>query len=170
MIPDALVKRIETSGIIAVLIIDDPDNAVPLARTLVENGINSMELTLRTDAALESLRRIRSEVPSMLAGVGTVLKPAQIDSALQFGAEFAVAPGFNPRILEAARKAGIPYAPGISTPSDIEGALEFGCRVLKFFHAEGMGGCSVPEGDKRSLRVSQPYLHPLGRAQAGKRP
>ena len=139
------------SGIIAVLVIDNPEKAVPLARTLIDNGISSMELTLRTETALESLRRIREEVPEMLAGVGTILAPDQVDAAQDADAAFGVAPGFHPAVVDRAREKGLPYAPGISTPSEIEAAVEKGCRVLKYFHAEGMGGTRYLRG------VNAPY-------------
>ena len=112
-----------------------------------------MELTLRTEAALGALRRIRAAVPEMLAGVGTVLTPAQADDAKYAGAEFAVSPGMNPRVVKAADDAGLPFAPGILTPSDIEQALECGCRMLKFFPAESSGGLAYLKA------MAAPYLH-----------
>lgn len=150
-IPLNMEMKIAESGIIAVLVIDDPDKAVPLAKTLLENGINAIELTLRTETALESLKRIRKEVPQMLAGVGTVLQPGQISGAKDAGAAFAVAPGFNPLVVEKALDMELPFGPGISTPSELEGALEKGCRVLKFFHAEGLGGVKYLKG------INSPY-------------
>lgn len=167
MIPDSIKTRISEAGIVAVLVIDDAANAVGLARALLAGGIGVMELTLRTDAALDSLRTIRAEAPEMLAGIGTVLTPAQVHAAKDAGAAFAVAPGFNPRVVGAARDAELPFAPGICTPSDIEGALEFGCNVLKFFPAESCGGL------KRLNDMAAPYAHlglryiPLGGINAG---
>lgn len=167
MIPDSIKTRISEAGIVAVLVIDDAANAVGLARALLAGGIGVMELTLRTDAALDSLRAIRAEAPEMLAGIGTVLTPAQVHAAKDAGAAFAVAPGFNPRVVGAARDAELPFAPGICTPSDIEGALEFGCNVLKFFPAESCGGL------KRLNDMAAPYAHlglryiPLGGINAG---
>lgn len=139
-IPKDLKETIERAGIIAVLVVDDPAHAVPLAKTLMDNGITAMELTLRTETALTSLKNIRKELPGMLAGVGTLLKPEQVPQALGSGAAFAVAPGFNPRVVVKAAEAGLPFAPGISTPSELEGAIEKDCNVFKFFHAERMGG------------------------------
>jgi 2-dehydro-3-deoxyphosphogluconate aldolase/(4S)-4-hydroxy-2-oxoglutarate aldolase len=137
--PD-LAERIAGCGIIAVLVIDDAELAVPLARTLLDNGVSVMELTLRTPAALEALRRIHVELPEMIAGAGTVLSPSQVDDVCQAGAAFAVAPGLNRRVVEYARQVGISFAPGVMTPSDIEAGIELGCRVLKFFPAESSGG------------------------------
>ena len=166
MIPESLNLRVSQSGIVAVLVIDDAANAVPLARALLAGGVDVMELTLRTGAALDSLRAIRAEVPEMLAGIGTVLNPSQVAAAKDAGAAFAVAPGFNPRVVGAARDADLPFAPGICTPSDIEGALEFGCNVLKFFPAESSGGLA------HLKNISAPYAHlglkyiPLGGVSA----
>jgi Entner-Doudoroff aldolase len=140
MIPDSISKRIESTGIVAVLVIDREEDGPELAKALLEGGVDIMELTLRTPAAIGALRRIRAEVPDMLAGAGTVLTPAQVEEVKNAGAEFAVSPGVNPRVMQAAKEAGLPFAPGISTPSDIEQALEFDCRLLKFFPAEASGG------------------------------
>ena len=148
-----LAAKIKQCGMVAVLVIDDPENAVDLAKTLLDNGINVMELTLRTPAALEALRIIRKEVPQMIAGAGTVLTTAQVDEVKAAGAEFAVAPGFNPRVVGRARELGLSFAPGIMTPSDIEAALEIGCRMLKFFPAETTGGL------KHLKAMAAPYVH-----------
>jgi 2-dehydro-3-deoxyphosphogluconate aldolase / (4S)-4-hydroxy-2-oxoglutarate aldolase len=153
MMDEAIVKRIENSGIIAVLVIDDPAVSVTLARILLDNGIRAMELTLRTEAALESLRRIRDSVPEMMAGVGTILTPEQVKSSREGGAEFGVAPGYNREIVALACEVGLPFAPGIATPSEIEGAVSQGCRVLKFFPAEGMGGIDYLKS------INAPYKH-----------
>ena len=153
MVPKDVADRIANSGIIAVLVIDDVQDAVPVARTLLENGIGGMELTLRTDAAIESLRAIRAGVPDMFAGVGTILTREQVKLAKDNGAAFGVAPGYNRDVVAAAIEAGLPFAPGIATPSEIEGALSQGCRLLKFFHAEGMGGVDYLKG------INAPYKH-----------
>ncbi len=148
-----LARRVETAGIVAVMVIEKTEDAVPLARALFAGGIHAMELTLRTPAAMDSLRAILDQVPEMLPGVGTVLTPEQVREVKKAGAMFAVSPGFNPRILAAAREVDLPFAPGITTASDIEGALEFGCKLLKFFPAEPSGGLPY----LRSLAT--PYAH-----------
>ncbi len=145
--------RIEKSGVIAVLVIDVAEHVVPLAKALLACGIETMELTLRTDAALEALRRVRSEVPDMLAGVGTVLSTDQVDAAAEAGAEFAVSPGLNPDVVRHAQDAGLPFAPGVMTPSEVEAAIELGCRELKFFPAEPSGGI------KYLRTMYAPYAH-----------
>lgn len=153
MIPDFLSRRIQSTGIVAVLVIDDEEDGPPLAKALLAGGVDIMELTLRTPAALGALRRIRAEVPEMLAGAGTVLTPTQVEEVKNAGAEFAVSPGVTPRVLQAAKDAGIPFAPGIATPSDIEQAMEFGCHLLKFFPAEAAGGLAYLKA------MAAPYVH-----------
>ncbi|MBL9130627.1 MAG: bifunctional 4-hydroxy-2-oxoglutarate aldolase/2-dehydro-3-deoxy-phosphogluconate aldolase [Verrucomicrobiaceae bacterium] len=137
---DQITQHLRRTGVIAVLMIDRVDDAVPLARALLAGGVDCIELTLRTDAALESLRRITAEVPEMVVGVGTILTPKQANDALEAGACFGVAPGMNPRVVAEAARIGLPFAPGVCTPTDIELALEAGCKVLKFFPSEPSGG------------------------------
>lgn len=135
-----IVQRIDEAGVIAVLVIDELKHAVPLARALIKGGIDTIELTLRTPVALDAARAIKKEVPEMTLGFGTVLTAEQVKAIAGMGADFAVAPGCNPRVLEAAYRQGLSFAPGIMTPSDIEIAIEHGCRVLKYFPAESSGG------------------------------
>lgn len=137
---DAIQARLHRSGVLAVLVIDDDAQAVPLARALLEGGVEAIELTLRTDAAMTALRRIRAELPAMLVGAGTVLTPEQANAVQAAGAAFGVAPGMNPRVVAEARRIGLPFAPGVCTPTDIELAVEQGCRLLKFFPSEPSGG------------------------------
>ena len=144
---------VEQHKIIAVLVVDDAEVAVPLAEALLAGGVRIMELTLRTEAALDALGRIVTGVPEMTAGVGTILTPEQVRRAHGAGAAFGVAPGVNPRVLEAAREAGWSFAPGVVTPSDIEQALEFDCRLLKFFPAEPAGGLKYLQS------MAAPYAH-----------
>jgi 2-dehydro-3-deoxyphosphogluconate aldolase/(4S)-4-hydroxy-2-oxoglutarate aldolase len=153
MMNEALSKRIGDAGLIAVVTIDDPDRAVPLARALLAGGISAIELTLRTPAALDALKNVVSEVPEMLAGAGTVLTKEQLVAVRDAGASFAVAPGFNREIVAEAQKMSFPFAPGVMTPSEIEGALAMGCRVLKFYHAGVAGGLSALKS------MVAPYAH-----------
>ena len=150
---EKLTGRIEACGVIAVLVIDRAEDVVPLAKALLAGGIDVMELTLRTPAAIEALKEIKRNVPEMIAGIGTILTPEQVIEAKAAGAEFGVAPGMNPRVVAKAKEAGLPFAPGICTPSDIEAALEHGCRLLKFFPAETSGGL------KHLKNMSAPYMH-----------
>lgn len=151
--PEDVLERIERCGIIAVLVIDDAEHALPLASALLDGGIDVMELTLRTPAALPALVKIQREAPAMLAGIGTILTPAQVDEALAAGAAFGVAPGLNRRVVEKAQAVGLPFAPGIATPSEIEAAVELGCRELKFFPAEPSGGIAYLSS------IHAPYAH-----------
>jgi 2-dehydro-3-deoxyphosphogluconate aldolase / (4S)-4-hydroxy-2-oxoglutarate aldolase len=151
--PSAMLQRIERCGVVAVLVIDDVKHAVPLAEALLDGGIDVMELTLRTPAAFDSLRAIRQAVPDMLAGIGTILTPEQVSHVQAAGGAFGVAPGTNRRVVEAARAAGLPFAPGIATPSDLETALELGCTEVKFFPAESCGGLDYLRG------MAAPYAH-----------
>ncbi len=140
MFPQELTLRVGKMGVVAVIIIEDPVDAVPLARALGAGGISAIELTLRTPRALESIKRIRAELPDVLIGAGTVLNAAQLREVKDAGALFAVSPGCNPSTLRAAQDLGMPFAPGIANPSDIETALEHGCRLLKYFPAGTSGG------------------------------
>ena len=133
-------QRVSKVGVIAVLTVDDPVDAVPLAQALKTGGISAIELTLRTTHALEAIKRIRAELPDVLIGAGTVLNVNQLKEVQAAGALFAVAPGCNPSTLRAAQDLGLPFAPGVATPSDVEVALEHGCRLLKFFPAGTSGG------------------------------
>lgn len=167
MFPDAIAAQIGTCGVIAVLVIDRVEDAVPVARALIGGGVSAMELTLRTPAAIDALRAIKRDLPEMLAGAGTVITPAQVAQVLEAGADFAVSAGMNRRVVEEARRLGLPFAPGVATPSDIEQALEFGCRLLKFFPAEAGGGLAYLKS------MAAPYAHlglkfiPLGGLDAG---
>ena len=126
--------------LVAILTLKDAETAVPVARALLEGGLPLAEVTLRTPAALEAIRRIASEVPEIHLGAGTVLTPDQLRQAEAAGARFIVTPGFNPRVVDAAREEGLPILPGVATPTEIEAALEREVRILKLFPMEGMGG------------------------------
>jgi 2-dehydro-3-deoxyphosphogluconate aldolase/(4S)-4-hydroxy-2-oxoglutarate aldolase len=165
--PPATLERIEQCGVIATLVIDEAEHVVPLAKALLACGIDVMELTLRTPAAIDALKLVREQVPQMLTGIGTILRPDQVDAVVAAGAAFGVSPGLNANVVLRAQELGLPFAPGIVTPSDIEAAIELGCRELKFFPAE-------PSGGIKYLRcMYAPYAHlglqfiPLGGLNAG---
>lgn len=164
--PEKLQDKLHATGVIAVLMIDRVEDAVPLARALLAGGVNTIELTLRTFAALQCLRRIRDEVPEMTIGVGTILTPEQVNAAKDNGAVFGVAPGMNPRVVAEAGRIGLPFAPGVCTPTDIEHALEAGCKALKFFPCEPCGGLPYLK------TIAAPFMHlgvqfiPLGGVNA----
>ncbi|GAB5471968.1 MAG: bifunctional 4-hydroxy-2-oxoglutarate aldolase/2-dehydro-3-deoxy-phosphogluconate aldolase [Maribacter sp.] len=146
-----LIQKIDTAGIIAVLIVDEVKHAVPLANALLKGGVDAIELTLRTPAALEAAKIIKKEVPEITLGFGTVLTVDQVKAVVDMGADFAVSPGCNPKIIAEAYKQGLSFAPGIMTPTDIEIAVQEGCRVLKFFPAATSGGMKHLES------MSAPY-------------
>ncbi len=148
-----LTKKIDDSGVVAVLIIDEVKHAVPMARALLKGGVDAIELTLRTPAAIDSAKAIKKEVPEITLGFGTVLTVDQVKAVVDVGADFAVSPGCNPKIITEARRQGLSFAPGVMTPTDIEIALEQGCRVLKFFPAATSGGMKHLES------MSAPYNH-----------
>ncbi|MDR1148698.1 MAG: bifunctional 4-hydroxy-2-oxoglutarate aldolase/2-dehydro-3-deoxy-phosphogluconate aldolase [Spirochaetaceae bacterium] len=153
MMDETLTKKIGDAALIAVLVIDDAGDAAVLAKALLRGGVSVIELTLRTPAALEALSNIKTEVPEIVAGIGTILTPEQLRQAKERGAAFGVAPGYNPSVLDAAKKLDLPYAPGVSTASEIEAAYEKGCKTLKFFPSESLGGLSYLKN------VNAPYAH-----------
>jgi len=165
--PEALIQRLRKSGVVAGFSVEKPEQAVPLCRALLAGGIEVVELMLRSAAGMDGVRAVAAELPEILLGVGTILAPEQAHEVKAAGAAFGVAPGMNPRVIRAAQEAGLPFAPGIATPSDLEAAIELGCRFVKFFPAEAMGGITY----LRSL--SAPYKHlgiqyfPLGGLNAG---
>ena len=153
MLPDPLAERLARSGVVAVVTVENPDDAGPIARALLAGGVGAIELTFRTARAAEAIRRIRAEVPEILAGAGTLLNRAHVEAAIEVGAEFGVAPGCNPSTIAAARECGLPFAPGVMTPTDIEIALEHGCRVLKYFPASNLAGPSALDS------MAAPFAH-----------
>lgn len=139
-------KRLDeilTQPVLPVLAIDDPGRAVPLARALVAGGLHTLEVTFRTQAAAESIRRIRAEVPEMHVGAGTLVTRDQAVAALDCGVEFGLAPGLNPKIVGLFIERDVPFMPGVMTPSDIQCGIELECFCQKFFPAETSGG--VPQ-------------------------
>jgi 2-dehydro-3-deoxyphosphogluconate aldolase/(4S)-4-hydroxy-2-oxoglutarate aldolase len=150
---EALTNRLESAGVIAVVALDSADRSIPLAHALLEGGVTAIELTLRTHAGIESIRRCVKAVPEMLVGAGTVLTPGQVRQVKDAGAAFGVSPGFNPTVVEAAKAADLSFAPGICTPSELEAAQELGCQVLKFFPAESSGGLPFLKS------MTAPYAH-----------
>jgi 2-dehydro-3-deoxyphosphogluconate aldolase/(4S)-4-hydroxy-2-oxoglutarate aldolase len=127
-------------GVVPVIKIDDARMAVPLGRALITGGIPCAEVTFRTAAGEEAIRRMTAELPDLLVGAGTILNEDQLDRAIKAGAKFIVSPGFNPRVVRQCVEKGIPVTPGCSSPSDMEAAIELGLDVVKFFPAEQAGG------------------------------
>ena len=152
-----VVERFRKSRLIPVIVIDDPQHAVPLARALEEGGLPCAEITFRTPRALEALEKISTECPNVLVGAGTVLTPMQAADARKAGAKFVVAPGFGAAMVDYCVEHDIPVFPGIATPTELEFALTRGLSVMKFFPAESLGGIaylkamSAPYGDVEFL-------------------
>jgi 2-dehydro-3-deoxyphosphogluconate aldolase/(4S)-4-hydroxy-2-oxoglutarate aldolase len=131
---------LNASPVMPVVVIDDPARAVPLARALVAGGIRAIEITLRTELALEAVRAIAAEVPDAIPGVGTVLTEADLDAAAAAGARFAISPGATPALYAAARRSTLPYIPAAATASELMAAMEAGFTACKFFPAAQAGG------------------------------
>lgn len=131
---------LDLAPVVPVVVVDDPSDAVPLARALVAGGLPAIEVTLRTPAALEAIRAIADAVPDAVVGAGTVITPEQVTRAVTAGARFLVSPGWTDLLLEAMRASGVPYLPGVSTTSEVVALLERGVREMKFFPAEAAGG------------------------------
>ncbi len=137
---DKILERISLIGILPVVVLEDAEAAVPLARAMERGGIPAAEVTFRTGAAEESIRRIAAEVPGVLVGAGTVTSVELAERAVRAGAKFIVSPGLNPAVVRYCLENGIPVVPGVSSPTEIEAAMGLGLSVLKFFPAEQVGG------------------------------
>lgn len=139
--------------IVPVIAIEKVEDALPLADALSAGGLPLAEITFRTAAAADVISTLNKERPEIVIGAGTILTIDQLHKAADCGATFGVAPGFNPKIVEEANKIGFPFSPGVMTPSDIEGALSLGIKVLKFFPAEAAGGVKMLKS------LAAPYAH-----------
>src|SRR5690606_14264879 len=146
-------KQIVHTRLVPVAVIDRLEDAVPLADALREGGVDVIEVTFRTEAAPEAIRRIRAAHPEMLDGAGTLLDVYQVEQAREAGARFGVSPGISDSVVMKAMTVELPFIPGVMTPSEVEKALSLGCKLLKFFPAEAAGGVKM-------LKVlAGPYAH-----------
>jgi len=136
-------EQLYSIGLIPVIKIENAEDAVPLAKALIDGGLPAAEITFRTACAAEAISNITKAFPEMLVGAGTVLTAEQADAAIAAGAKFIVAPGLNPKVVAHCQKRGVPMLPGCSNPSDIEAALELGLKTVKFFPAEAAGGLKM---------------------------
>ena len=148
-----LYSKLEKYRVVPVIAIENIESALPLADALIEGGLPVAEITFRTEAATGVISKLKAERPQLLVGAGTVLTLNNLKKSIECGAEFAVAPGFNMEIVRHSRKMGFPFSPGIMTPSDIEGALGLGVKILKFFPAEAAGGIKFLKS------IAAPYSH-----------
>ncbi|MDQ0911004.1 2-dehydro-3-deoxyphosphogluconate aldolase/(4S)-4-hydroxy-2-oxoglutarate aldolase [Streptomyces canus] len=133
---------LDIAPVVPVVVLQDASDAVPLARALVAGGLTAIEVTLRTPAALAAIRAIAEEVPDAVVGAGTVISPEQVRDAVAAGACFLVSPGWTDVLLEAMRRSGAPFLPGVSTTSEVVALLERGVTEMKFFPAEAAGGAA----------------------------
>ncbi len=148
-----MLDRISSKKIVPVVVLDSAEDAEPLAEALLAGGLDIMEITFRTAAAEESIRRIGRRFPEILLGAGTLLDVDQVRRARDAGAVFGLAPGLNPATIEAARGCGLAFSPGVMTPSEVEQALALGCKLLKFFPAGTAGGPAMLKA------LAGPYGH-----------
>jgi 2-dehydro-3-deoxyphosphogluconate aldolase/(4S)-4-hydroxy-2-oxoglutarate aldolase len=148
-----LFNKVKECGVIPVIAIESPDDALNLADALIEGGLPCAEITFRTVAAGKVIETLGRERPELILGAGTVLTVDNLKRAADSGAKFGVAPGLNPAILEAADKMGFPFVPGVVTPSEVEEALSYGLSLLKFFPAAASGGIKMIEA------LYAPYGH-----------
>ncbi len=143
--------QLTCAGLVPVIKIDSAADAVPLCAALSDGGLPVAEITFRTAAAEQAIKNVSAELPDVILGAGTVLTTEQVERAVNAGAKYIVAPGFNPKVVGYCVERGIPVLPGCQSPSDIEAALEFGLDTVKFFPAEAAGGI------KYIKAVSAPY-------------
>jgi len=151
--PDSVLQKLADVGIVPVVAIDSVDHALPLADALIGGGLPVAEITFRTSAAAEVISLLSSKRPELLVGAGTVLTEENLLAAKECGARFAVSPGLNPRIVGRAAEIGLPFVPGVATPSDVEAALALGRTQLKFFPAGMLGGVAMVRA------LAGPYGH-----------
>ena len=175
-----MLKKISDIGIVPVIKINDVEKAVPLAKALIDGGLPIAEITFRTDAAEESIRRVSEAFPEMLVGAGTVLTIEQAERAKNAGAKFIVSPGFNPKVVSWCLENDIIPTPGCTSPTEIEQALELGLKVVKFFPANVYGGLNamknlsapfvglkfLPTGGVNTGNIKEyidaPFIHAVG--------
>ncbi|GAA8878686.1 bifunctional 4-hydroxy-2-oxoglutarate aldolase/2-dehydro-3-deoxy-phosphogluconate aldolase [Helicobacter pylori] len=140
---DKIIEVLQISPIVPVVVVENIKDAVPLAQSLIEGGIQIIEVTLRSSCALEAIELIAKNVPKMRVGAGTILDPTQLEQAQNRGAEFLISPGLTIKLLEHAKKKDMPLIPGVSSSSEVMQALELGYNALKFFPAEYCGGVKL---------------------------
>ena len=136
----SIFEQLSHYGVVPVIALDDAGAALPLADALIAGGLPVAEITFRTAAARDTIAAMSAARPEMLVGAGTVLTVAQLDAAFEAGAQFALSPGLDAEVLSHSAKLGLPFAPGIMTPTDLQAALRAGCKMVKFFPAMPAGG------------------------------
>lgn len=153
MTQEQLFQALKEHGVVPVIAIESADSALALADALSEGGLPVVEITFRTAAAGEVIQRIAEQRPAMILGAGTVLSLENLRAAKASGARFGVAPGTNPDVLAEASRLGLPFIPGVVTPSEVERALALGAKIQKFFPSEASGGVAMIKA------LAAPYAH-----------
>jgi len=146
-------KSISSTRLVPVAVIPTLESALPLAEALLAAGLPHIEITLRTECAMESMRQIRKEFPEMTIGAGTILDPETIPQLVDMGVAFGVSPGLNPAVVEKAQSLNFQMIPGVITPGEVERGLSMGLKLLKFFPAEAAGGAKMLKA------LAGPYGH-----------
>ena len=141
-----ILNRLAAAAVVPVVVLDDAKDAVPTAKAMLKGGIDVMEITFRTAAAADSIRAVAAECPDMLVGAGTVITLEQCKTAIDCGAKFIVAPGFDAEVVAYCVEHGVSVTPGCVTPTEIMGALKYGLKVIKFFPANVYGGLGAMKG------------------------
>lgn len=148
-----VIAHLKEIKIVPVLVLEDVRAGLKMCEVLVENGLPAAEVTFRTSAAEKIIREAAKEFPKLYLGAGTILNTGDLHRAFDAGAKFAVAPGFNPTVIKEAVENDFAFAPGVCTPSEVEQAVELGCKFLKFFPAEAAGGVKMLKS------IIAPYRH-----------
>lgn len=149
----SIFEKLSEYRVIPVISIESVDFALGLADALIEGRLPVAEITFRTDAAADVISLLADKRPELILGAGTVLNTENVQKAKDCGAAFAVAPGFNPDVVNKSGEIGLPFVPGVSNPTNIESALSLGCKTLKFFPAEASGGINYLNA------IATPYKH-----------
>ena len=137
------IQSLGSLAIVPVVQIEHAEDAVNLGKALIDGGLPVAEITFRTESAVEAIRSIAESLPEVILGAGTVLSVTQAEKAVNAGARFIVAPGFNPKVVDWCLGQGVPVIPGVATPTEIEMALDKGLVVLKFFPSQALGGIEM---------------------------
>lgn len=146
-------REVRVQEILPAITITDVADAIPVAKAISDGGIYCMEIAFRTPEAPAALEEICNHFPAFSVGAGTLLTTGDLKKAKDLGASFGLSPGFNPKMIEAAKEMDFPFIPGVATPGEIEQAMMLGCRLLKLFPVEPMGGLSY------LAALEAPYKH-----------
>ena len=175
-----VLERLARAGVVPVVVLDDAKDAVATANAMLAGGVDVMEITFRTAAAPESIRRVSEQCPDMLVGAGTILNLDQCKLAVEMGAKFIVSPGFDAEVVAWCVENGIAVTPGCVTPTEIMAALKLGLKVVKFFPANVYGGLNamknlsapfggvkfLPTGGVNAANIREyieaPFIHAVG--------